>query len=320
MKKIGLLIIITLTLGYEVFSCLNGDSKFLKDGTFLFIDREGNVPYGHHFEIQDFNKGIDQLDSLFKATNDIDYLSDKGLLLILTTKYEEAIKVYQKIESIQPNRYSTASNIGTAYELIGENKKALEWIKKAVKIDSNSHHNSEWIHVKILEAKINGEQLHTTQFLLNTQFGNKITPESKLNNNQLYHLSQALYYQLNERVSFVKPKEKIVAQLLFDLGNLAFLQKDYYDAKEDFKLAKEYGLATDLLESRIKEIERIIKLKNDSEAEKDLNRIKVKIKKAIKNKMLPFKKDKSNYFFYGIASLSILVLTLAYYFRRKKNN
>jgi hypothetical protein len=50
-----------------------------------------------------------------------------------------------------------------------------------------------------------------------------------------------LYYQLNERVSFVKPKDKIVAQLLFDLGNISYLMREKEEAAETYKLAKEYG-------------------------------------------------------------------------------
>ena len=87
---------------------------------------------------------------------DLDYLSDKGFVLIISGRYSEAIDLYLQIEKLEPNRYSTASNIGTAYEMIGENEKALHWIKRAVAIDPASHDNSEWIHVNILEAKIHG--------------------------------------------------------------------------------------------------------------------------------------------------------------------
>jgi len=153
MKQILITIILTLLFFGKTLACLNGDSKVLKDGTFLYEDREGNVPYGHDFYKDDFESGIKQLDSLYIATKDIDYLSDKGLLLILLERYEEAIKLYLEIEKIKPNRYSTASNIGTAYELIGQNENALKWIKKSVELDPKSHNNSEWKTVKILKPK-----------------------------------------------------------------------------------------------------------------------------------------------------------------------
>jgi hypothetical protein len=69
----------------------------------------------------------------------------------------------------------------------------------------------------------------------------------------LEKLSDALYYQLNERVSFVKPKEKIVAQLFFDLGNVAFLMGHYSDAVLDYKEAQKYGFKGALILKRIEE-------------------------------------------------------------------
>jgi tetratricopeptide (TPR) repeat protein len=250
MKQL-LTIIFTLLFFNQTFACLNGESIVLKDGTLLYQDQEGMVPVGHSFNKDNFENGVKTLDSLYKATKDIDYLSDKGLLLILLERYEEAIKLYLEIEKKKPNRYSTASNIGTAYELFGQNENALKWIKKAVEIDPKSHNNSEWIHVKILEAKIKGEQFYTTSFLLNTEFGTDVTPSSQMTKQELQTLYYALYYQLNERISFVEPKEKIVAQLLFDLGNIAFLLGNYADATEDFKRAKYYGYTGQLIEQRL---------------------------------------------------------------------
>jgi tetratricopeptide (TPR) repeat protein len=260
MKQILITTILTLLFFIKTFACLNGESMVLKDGTFLFVDKKGNVPYGHIFNSdEDFKDGIKQLDSLYKKTKDLDYLSDKGLLLILLKRYDEAVKLYLEIERLEPKRYSTASNIGTAYELLGQNDKALQWIKKSVEIDPKSHKNSEWIHIKILEAKNKGQQFVTPDFLLNTNFSIEVTPKSTLSKDELQKLSDALYYQLNERVSFVEPKEKIVAQLLFDLGNIAFLLGNYYDASADYVEAIKYGFTGQLIEQRIKEVQRLLK-------------------------------------------------------------
>lgn len=306
MKQILITTILTLLFFGKTFACLNGDSKVLKDGTFLYEDREGSVPYGHYFFKDDFESGIKQLDSLYKLTKDLDYLSDKGLLLILLERYEEAIKLYLGIEKIEPNRYSTASNIGTAYELLGQNENALKWIKKSVELDPKSHNNSEWIHVKILEAKIKGEQFYTAKFLLNTEFGIDSLPISQMKKQQLQELSDALYYQLNERISFVKPKEKIVAQLLFDLGNIAFLLGNYYDASADYEQAKLYGYKGQLIERRI---------------EQTVIHIKQTKQKAEQNKVKTQKQ--ASYLTYGVwilGGLLLTILTVTIYRRKKKNN
>ncbi len=283
----------------------------LKDGTFLFEDREGNVPYGHMFNSdENFNDGIKQLDSLYKKTKKLDYLSDKGLLLILLKRYNEAVNLYLEIEKLQPNRYSTASNIGTAYELLGQDQKALQWIKKSVAIDAKSHKNSEWIHIKILEAKIKGQEFITTNFLLNTDFGLDLTPKTTLNQDELKKLSDALYYQLNERVSFVEPKEKIVAQLLFDLGNVAFLLGNYNDASSDYEEAKRYGFTGQLLEQRIKEVARLSKIPKPQS----------KINSAKKNnKKTSTSISYLNYGLWGFGFLLFVTIITIIYKRRKKN-
>jgi tetratricopeptide (TPR) repeat protein len=254
MKRVILPIVLTLFFLNKSVACLNGETRLLKADIFLYEDRQGKVPYGHLFNDRvHLEEAIHQLDSLYKVTRDLDYLSDKGLLLIVLERYDDAVKLYLQIEKLQANRYSTASNIGTAYELLGQNEKALKWIRKSVEIDPTSHKNSEWIHAKILEAKIKGEQFYTTSFLLNTDFGSDKLPKSKMNKDQLQKMSEALYYQLNERVSFVQPKEKIVAQLLFDLGNIAFLLGNYQDALGDYEQAEKYGFEGTLMKQRKQE-------------------------------------------------------------------
>lgn len=294
----------------QTYACLNGESKELKDGTFLYVDREGNIPYGHDYYKNNFEIEIIKLDSLYFATKDLDYLSDKGLLLILLERYEEAIKIYLKIEKIEPNRYSTASNIGTAYELFGQNENALKWIKKAVKIDPKSHNNSEWIHIKILEAKIKGEQFYTTNFLLNTEFGSDTLPSSSMTKQQLQDLSNALYYQLNERISFVKPKEKIVAQLLFDLGNIAFLLGKYNDANSDYEQAVLYGYSGQLINQRLKQTSEFIKNTNH-QTKQQTKQVKVRVQEQT---------SYLNYIFWILGGLLLTLLTVIIYRQKKKNN
>jgi len=246
------------------FGCLNGESKELKDGTMLYTDEEGIVPYGHNFWVTETNEDgenevandLHRLDSLWKTTGDIEYRSDYGVLLIILGQYQEAIDLYQDIERTNPGLYATASNLGTALELAGDNENALKWIKRAVEINPAAHFHSEWIHVKILEAKIKGEQFFNSDFLLGTNFGNETIPTSNYPDSVLLTLRQALYYQLNERSSFVKSHDKIVAVLLFELGNIAWLTDAKSECYEIYQLAKKYGMQNSLFESRLMYAER----------------------------------------------------------------
>ncbi|MGX7667700.1 tetratricopeptide repeat protein [Flavobacterium pedocola] len=250
MKK-HLLILILLFSVVKGYSCINGETKYVGDNIFVYEDYEGRIPKGHVFLIDDFENVRKQLDSLYAKTKKIEYLSDKGYIMILEGKYQEALSLYLQIESKFPGRYSTASNIGTIYELLGENQKALEWINKAIKINPNSHQGSEWLHSKILEAKIKGEACYNDDFFIGVDFGKYDVPVSNLSNNQKERLVSSLYFQLNERISFIKPKDKIIGILLFELGNLSMLDKDYRSANEILKMAKDYGCGDSVLDSRI---------------------------------------------------------------------
>lgn len=304
MNKI--IFIIILLIFSKTSACLNGETKTLEDGTFLYEDYDGLVPHGHYFNNrEDLEKTLTSLEQHYKTTRNLNYLSDKAYVLIVLGKYHEAIDLYKRIEAIQPDRYSTASNIGTAYELIGNNSEALKWIEKAIKINPKSHHNSEWIHANILKAKLKGEKFYTADFILGFNSSNETVPQTKLTKKELQELRQSLYYQLNERVSFVKPKEKIIAQLLFELGNIAYLLGDKVEAYDNYKLAESYGFANDVLKEREK-------LSLDSITNKTE-------KKVIKEVKLQTRPSKHTSFLEAFISVIVLIFSgsLVFIFRKK---
>lgn len=253
MNKLKFFFIVLVLISCKTFACLNWEIKTLKNKVEIYRDRTFQyVPRGHQFKIKDFPSLILDLEAGYKKTNDVDYLSDKGYVLIIQGKYKEALELYLNIEKIKPNRYSTASNLGTLYELMGENEKAYEWIKKSIKINPKSHERSEWLHLKILEAKIQKLQNPSGSFFINTNFGSEIIPKTNLGDEELAKLKDALYFQLNERITFIKPKDKIISILLFELGNIATMEVyDPQSAAELYELSKKYGFQSDLLYERL---------------------------------------------------------------------
>ncbi|MBL1220493.1 tetratricopeptide repeat protein [Chryseobacterium sp. L7] len=252
MRKLFLSLMFCSLFSTPALACLNGETRKLKDGTEIYTDFKGFIPRGHSFNNPEgLEKTLEGLEKEYKRTKDLDYLSDKGYILIILKKYKEAIELYKRIESIEPGRYSTASNMGTAYELAGNNVEALKWIGKSIEINPGSHFSSEWIHANILKAKIKGSENYTSESLIQTDFGNKKNPETDLTKEELYKLRKSLFYQLNERISFVGPEDKIVAQLLFDLGNVAFLMKFKDEAYMDYEKAKDYGFKDPIVQQRM---------------------------------------------------------------------
>ncbi|MBZ4036313.1 hypothetical protein K6T82_16185 [Flavobacterium sp. 17A] len=251
MNRFKFFLVVFALISFKAFACLNGETKILKNGAYAYEDYDGINPQGHNFFKGDFPELIVELDSLYKKTKDLDYLSDKGYLLIVLGKYDEALKLYLNIEKIKPNRYSTTSNLGTLYELMGENQKAYEWIKKSIAINPKSHEGSEWLHLKILEAKIKNLENVSGPFLINTNFGTAREPKTKLSKEEIDKLAQSVYFQVNERMSFIEPKDKIISILLFELGNLAELLGKNNSALETYRTARKYDYNDDLIVERM---------------------------------------------------------------------
>jgi tetratricopeptide (TPR) repeat protein len=183
--------------------------------------------------------------------------SDYAATLVHQGKAAKAIPILEDIEKAHPNEYIVAVNLGTACELNGENEKALHWIREGLRRNPNSHSGTEWLHVRILEAKIadakepGWAKSHTVLGLdfgtgdvpvMPAQFPSGQTPES---------VRKALIYQLHERLAFVHPPDLLVAGMIADLADLEGLQETADHAAALYDLALTYQPAhPDLLQRR----------------------------------------------------------------------
>ena len=250
MIRVICLFVVSFFLIIHSFACLQS-FRSLSDGTIISrADQSLIIPRGHALIHQD-EKVLVRLDSLWIATKNVDYLSDYAMVLIVNGKYEEAKNSYLNLAKVKPGQYTTALNLGTVYELLGDNKSALTWIQKAIQLNPESNDRSEWLHVRILEAKINGDAFINTDFLLHTDFGRDSMPLTKLSEEELMHLRNALFFQLNERLTFIHSEDKVVAQLLFDLANVSLLiGTNIYQVNDIYSMAKKYGYANPIWEAR----------------------------------------------------------------------
>jgi tetratricopeptide (TPR) repeat protein len=257
MSNLNFIKILTLALslfmGQSGHCCIN-EYRTLLSGEIIFMDGGNVAPIGR-FNASNKTYLFEKLhtaDSIYRQTRKLEDYSDLGSMFIYTGQYLMAKQIFQEIEQKTPGLYQTAANLGTTYELLGQNDSALYWIKRAVEINPNSHKGSEWIHVKILEAKIkanNDNQYFWKHNILSLDFGDDKIPVNK-NNIDLLNLREHLYDQLTERMSFIKPKDPIIAQLLFDLGNICALSMDATSGLQVYQSAKEYGYTSDLFDKR----------------------------------------------------------------------
>ena len=91
----------------------------------------------------------DDMAAKLEKSRDIKTLNDLAVAMIHTGGVAEAVPLLEEIERTQPGLYQTATNLGTAYELLGHPKQALTWIEQGIAINPDSHGGSEWISDKV---------------------------------------------------------------------------------------------------------------------------------------------------------------------------
>lgn len=172
--------------------------------------------------------------------------SDYGGVLVFLGQFQKAREVLEAAEQAEPGNYAVASNLGTAYELLGENAKALEWIRKGIERKPGSHGGTEWVHVKILEAKLAlaaDPKWLETHTVLGLDYGRDARP-ARIGGapavKETYTVLHGLSYQLRERLKFVKAPDALVGDLLFNLANETAVLGATQQALGLYDLAAEY--------------------------------------------------------------------------------
>lgn len=118
----------------------------------------------------------------------------RAVALLHLGRASEAVALLAGIERTHPGSYVTAANLGTAYELAGNNEVALKWIRQAIR----------------------------------------------------------RRYQLEERYQFVGPPDPVVANILFDWGNLLFRTDALESAIAVYREALRFGVPqTALAQARL---------------------------------------------------------------------
>ncbi|HEY5851124.1 MAG TPA: tetratricopeptide repeat protein [Lysobacter sp.] len=235
---------------------------------------QGPSPYWVKLTLEDARKEPD-----FKSLTNI------GVLLIYQGQYTIAVQHFLKVERIFPGHHETAANLGTALELSGHDAVALRWIRLGVERDPDEHYRSEWLHERILEAKIalaKDPDYLKDRSVVGIAFEPKLAPplptSMPAGNDgkpvEPWVLNWSLHYQLHERTRFVKPRDPIVANLMRDWATLNLAGGPIEDADALYDLAVLYGAERDaLMKDRQRHIRQI--LSKGGEKEPDDYRCKI---------------------------------------------
>jgi tetratricopeptide (TPR) repeat protein len=254
MKKAFLLFVAAITVNI-CLACLNESHKdkygetHSRDEHFFVYNEPDKAAANKFLSKYDLNK-LEEYDK--------DIQSDIAVNLIYLGKHAEALIILKKLQKANPADYNIAANLGTAYELNGNNEKALEFIKKGIQLNPDSHNGSEWVHVKILEAKI--LMRDDTNWLNNNRVLNTGVHFNSKGNETLENKIWQIEYQLKERVPFTPFPDKLLANVFDELGDLYATQESAelaymaYDFSLQYDPADLYGI-----QKKMEELKAILK-------------------------------------------------------------
>lgn len=161
-----------------------------------------------------FERYVEEFATRPAGTASFEDTTDYAVALVVLGRAREAVDVLLVLEKKRPGVYTTATNLGTAYELMGELEAAERWISTGIERNANSHEGTEWLHFAILRAKLN---LRADP--------NWLRQHSVLNEAKGAHTAaetmRAIEYQLHERLHFVQSADAVVCDLFYQAALLA---------------------------------------------------------------------------------------------------
>lgn len=224
-----------LSQTYPILGCVNAPDSPAKVGQPIYTETLGPQAYiqkllSGHLASQDWEFALaNAKNPNLREANSVDE-NGIAVALIHLGRTAEALKILEKLERTAPRSYYVAANLGTAYELLGNNEKAYKWIAEGMKRNPDSHFGTEWLHLKILKAKqaikqdpqwINKNSVLGIDWEL---IGGDLSKVQVSDDRKVVHnadaVRKAIEYQLHERTEFVKPPDATVASLLYDLSHL----------------------------------------------------------------------------------------------------
>lgn len=231
MKKI-LLFLLLSTLSFKTYPCGNEYGYTL----------DGERQYTRYFFLSERMLHFDEvkiktkLSKLREKVNDgsANYKthSDIALNLMKLGKADSSVLLLRSLLRDYPDEYNINANLGTAYELTGKLDSALKYISRGVEINATSHRGSEWVHVKILEAKIKEKKyrgwIDTHPIIELNDLLQKIDSANK--RHELSTINHQVFYQIRTRAPFTPAPNKVLANILVTLGDFNAKVETYENA------------------------------------------------------------------------------------------
>jgi tetratricopeptide (TPR) repeat protein len=246
-----LTLLLGLTLGFPAWACLNHYGKMNVHGEAIPAgERKENysVFIGRLKDHREHDAIVAAPEPAAPAADaDFKVRSDYAVALVHRGESRKAVGILESVEKEHPGEYIVAANLGTAYELCGDLEKAHHWIDEGIRRNPKSHDGSEWLHLKILEARqalAKDPEWIKSHGVLELDLGTGQRPQKPAawpkDSGDAEGVIQALTYQLSERLAFVPPPDALVGGMIADLADLLAIYRSVDHAIPVYELALEY--------------------------------------------------------------------------------
>lgn len=211
MKKIIVLTITLLLLATQYGqACLN----------FYVIDSSGrrhmhddyptsNLDLNPKYYIERL-KELEQKIKKASGNSRFENVSDYCAFLIKLGRTRDALPILENLLKERPNEYTLNANMAVALELMGEPERALEYLRKSLKLQPDSHYNSEWFHERILEAAVLQKKNKTSFQSMNIL---------KLSRRDSLKRITEISYQLRERIPLTPSPNPLLSKVLTECAD-----------------------------------------------------------------------------------------------------
>lgn len=254
MKNVLFILIALLACSLPTKACLNYYYTVDRYGHMHAQGEESDVMIGFNtnFNLRLLQKNMEEQQTALQNEPSYKTLSDYAVMLMKAGRNDAALTILQSLYTAHPNEYQLAANLGTSYELAGETDSALKYIKRGMELNPDAHEGSEWVHVKVLEAKL---RLRTDSAYLSTHTVLDLTPQQEMDT----MVAQQLEIQLRERFPFCPGPDPIMACLMEDFADVTMNTNSIEDAKAYYNIAKYYfGDTSEAMNTKIAVIQQLI--------------------------------------------------------------
>lgn len=236
------------------------------------IDHEGHLhsaddlrrAFNTNFNKKLIERKLKKLEVRLKKEKDYKLLSDYAVFLLKAGRIEESLEILKTLSRHYPSEYQIAANLGTAYELSGNVELAIQFIKKGIALNPDSHGGSEWVHLKVLETKL---KLKVDSLYLSNHSVLNLTEDEKNSST----IREQIIIQVRERFPFSpSSSDQIMANLLMDLGDCYSKTASIEFAKVLYTIAKTYyGASKEVVEEKINKILKLRKKYSNVQPEQE---------------------------------------------------